>query len=249
MVTSMANKFTDNTNIKFDLVKAMLTHVPFDGWTWIAMENAACDIKFEKSKTSTERIDIYKKLFKNGAIDFIEVFSEIIDFEVKNEYNNLETNPKRVPDKIKKIILMRLTLCNKYKEAVRSSISITALPNHSKKSINILYRTCNNIWRMSGDKSTDFSYYTKRISLAAIYTSTLLFWLNDSSIDEKNTEYFLDRRLNDISKISNFKKPFNTLKNLSSNFKKTKDTVKIKSVFDIIKKLNQIKNASFSKPF
>ena len=120
---------------------------------------------------------------------------------------------------------------------------------HAKKSINILYRTCNNIWRMSGDKATDFSFYTKRISLAAVYTSTLLFWLNDPSTDEENTEYFLDRRLNDISKISKLKKPFNVLKNLSSNLKKTTDTVKIKSVFDIIKKLNQIKNSSFSKPF
>ena len=90
---------------------------------------------------------------------------------------------------------------------------------------------------------------TKIISLAAVYSSTLLFWLNDSSNDEENTEYFLDRRLNDISKISKFKKPFHAFKNLSSNLKKTKDTVKIKSIFDIIKKLNQIKNSSFSKPF
>ena len=245
----MTNKLADNTNIKFNLVKAMLCHVPFDGWTWSAMENGAIDINFEKSQSAYKRIDIYKNLFKNGAIDFIDVFSEIIDVEVKNNYNNLETKPQRIPEKIKKIILMRLSLCNKYKEAVRSSLSITALPNNSKRSIKILYRTCNNIWRMSGDKSTDFSFYTKRISLGAVYTPTLLFWLNDSSIDEENTEYFLDRRLNDISKISNFKKPLNALKKLSSNFKKAKNNVKIKSVLDIIKKLNQIKNSSFSKPF
>ena len=110
---------------------------------------------------------------------------------------------------------MRLTLCNKYKEAVRSSISITALPNHSKKSINILYRTCNNIWRMSGDKSTDFSYYTKRISLAAIYTSTLLFWLNDNSLDQEETDNFLKRRLSDISMIGKIKKPIKIFQNIS----------------------------------
>ena len=245
----MANKVTDNTNIKFDLVKSMLSHIPFDGWTWVAMENGAVDMNFEKSKTANKRMHIYKNLFKNGAIDFIDVFSEIIDFEVKNNYENLETKPQRIPERIKKIILMRLSLCYKYKECVRLSLSITALPNNSKRSIKILYRTCNQIWRMSGDKSTDFSFYTKRISLAAVYTSTLLFWLNDASMDEEKTEYFLDRRLNDISKISKFKKPFNVLKDFSSNFKKTKDTVKMKSIFDIIKKLNQIKNSSFSKPF
>ena len=245
----MTNKLTDNNNLKFDLVRAMLSHVPFDGWTWVAMENGAGDINFESSKHANIRLDIYKKLFKNGAIDFIDVFSEIIDVEVKNNYKNLETKPQRTPEKIKKIILMRLSLCNKYKEAVRSSLSITALPHNSKKSIKILYRTCNNIWRISGDTSTDFSFYTKRLSLAAVYTSTLLFWLNDTSIDEEKTESFLERRLSDISKISKLKKPFKGLKNLSTNLKKTKDTIKIKSVFDIIRKLNQIKNSSFSKPF
>ena len=128
----MANKSTDNTNIKYDLVKAMLSHVPFDGWTWIAMENGAVDIHFENSKTANIRMDIYKNLFKNGAIDFIDTFSEIIDVEVKNNYDNLKKKPQRIPEKIKKIILIRLSLCYKYKEAIRLSLSITALPNNSK---------------------------------------------------------------------------------------------------------------------
>ena len=35
---------------KIDLIKAMLTHVPFDGWTWEAMEQGAIDIGYEKKK-------------------------------------------------------------------------------------------------------------------------------------------------------------------------------------------------------
>ena len=243
------NNIIDNTEIKLELVRAMLPHVPFDGWTWVAMENGAVDIGFEKTQTENKRINIYKNLFYNGAIDFIEVFSEIIDIEVKNNYKNIENKPQRIPEKIKKLILIRFSLCHKYKEAIRSSLSITALPNNSKKSVKILYRTCNSIWRISGDNATDFSFYTKRISLAAVYSSTLFFWLNDESIDNENTEQFLDRRLNDISKISKFKKPFNEFKSFSSNLKNTKDNINIKSVFDFIKKLNQMKNSTFSKPF
>ena len=213
------------------------------------MENGPVDIGFEKTQTENKRINIYKNLFNNGAIDFIEVFSEIIDIEVKNNYNDIENKPQRIPEKIKKLILIRFSLCHKYKEAIRSSLSITALPNNSKISIKMLYRTCNSIWRISGDNATDFSFYTKRISLAAVYSSTLFFWLNDESIDNKNTEQFLDRRLNDISKISKFKKPFNEFKSFSSNLKNTKDNINIKSVFDFIKKLNQMKNSTFSKPF
>ena len=142
--------------------------------------------------------------------------------------------------------MIRLKLCQKYKEAVRSSIALTAIPTNAKTSINILYRTCNSIWRISGDKSTDFSFYTRRISLATVYTSTLLFWLNDKSKDNVETEFFLDRRLRDIRKISSFKKPFSEAKKFTNNFDRLKNTINIKSVFSFLKKINNTKNSSIS---
>ena len=200
----------------------------------------------KRKKTSSLRIKIFKDLFKNGSIDFIDIFSEIIDLEVKENYNLIESKPERIPEKIKKIIMIRLNLCQKYKEAVRSSISLTAIPVNTKISLNILYRTCNSIWRIAGDKSTDFSFYTRRISLAAVYTSTLLFWLNDKSNNNIETEFFLDRRLKDISKISSLKKPFSEFKKFTNNFNGLKNTINIKSVFSFLKKINNIKNSSIS---
>ena len=224
----------------------MLTHVPFDGWTWESMEQGAKDIGFEKKKTPSLRIKIFKSLFKNGSIDFIDIFSEMIDLEVKEKYELIESKPTRISEKIKKIIMIRLNLCAKYKEAVRSSISLTAIPKNTKTSFNILYRTCNSIWRMAGDKSTDFSFYTRRMTLAAIYTSTLLFWLNDKSNDNVETEFFLNRRLNDISKISSIKKPFSEFKKYTKNFDVIKNNISIKSVFSFLRKINNIKNSSIS---
>merc|ERR1711991_420149 len=100
----------NNNQIKIDLIKAMLTHVPFDGWTWEAMEQGAIDIGYEKKKTSSERIKLFKDLFKNGSIDFIDIFSEIIVTEVKENYDLIETKPEKVPEKIKRIIMIRLSL-------------------------------------------------------------------------------------------------------------------------------------------
>ena len=236
----MKTENLDNYQLRIDLIRAMLTHVPFDGWTWEAMEQGALDISFEKKKTSSLRIKIFKDLFKNGPIDFIDVFSEIIDLEVKENYNLIEFKPERVPEKIKKIIMIRLNLCQKYKEAVRSSISLTAIPVNARASLQILYRTCNSIWRVAGDKSTDFSFYTRRISLAAVYTSTLLFWLNDNSNNNIETEFFLERRLKDISKISSLKKPIYDLKKFTNNFNSLKNTINIKSAFSFLKKMNNI---------
>ena len=190
----MKTKTIYNNQTRIELIRSMLIHVPFDGWTWEAMEQGAIDIGFEKEKTSPSRIEIFKNLFKNGSIEFIDVFSEMIDLEVKENYDLIDFKPERVPEKIKKIIMIRLNLCQKYKEAVRSSISLTVIPINAKTSINILYRTCNSIWRIAGDKSTDFSYYTRRISLATVYSSTLLFWLNDKSNNNIETEKYTKKR-------------------------------------------------------
>ena len=246
MVLIMKTKNLDHNQIRFDLIRAMLPHVPFDGWTWKAMEQGAIDIGFDKKKTSNLRMERFRNLFKNGAIDFINIFSEMIDLEVIEKYELIDPKPERVPEKIKKIILIRLDVCQKYKEAVRSSISISAIPNNAKQSLNILYRTCNSIWRIAGDKSTDFSFYTRRISLAAVYTSTLLFWLNDKSDNNIETEFFLDRRLKDISKISSLKKPLSDMKKFTNNFNSLKNTTNIKSVFNFLKKINHIINSSIN---
>ena len=236
----------DNNEVKKQLVRAMLSHVPFDGWTLAAMEQGAVNINFKQNKKENERLEIYRSYFPNGSIDFIKAFAEIIDDVVKDNYNSLDIHPQRIPEKIKKIILMRLYYCLPYREAIRSSLSLTALPKNSKQSINILYVTCNNIWRLAGDTSTDFSFYTKRLSLASVYTSTLLFWLNDNSSEQEETEYFLERRLANISMISKLKKPLKIFQNMAKNVNDRKNNLGVNSIFNIIKK---IKKSSFSKPF
>lgn len=51
------------------------------------------------------------------------------------------------------------------------------------------------IWYLAGDTAVDFSWYTKRASLSAVYASTELFMTTDKSSDFAMTEEFLDRRL------------------------------------------------------
>ena len=243
---SMTNNQSTNSQLKFNLVNAMLVHVPFDGWSWTALEQGAIDMDFETKLNFEDRKKIYYDLFKNGPIDFIETFSKIIDDEMEKNYESLAIKPDRVPQKIKTIILIRLHLSQKYKEAVRSSLSLTAIPKNSKQSLKILYRTCHRIWKIAGDTSTDFSFYTKRASLAAVYSSTLLFWLNDNSSTQDESESFLDRRLKDISRISNLKKPFFTINKIKNKIDNNKKTLGISSFLDILKKINQIKKSSFS---
>lgn len=57
------------------------------------------------------------------------------------------------------------------------------------------------IWYLAGDTAVDFSWYTKRASLAAVYASSELFMTTDKSSNFAATEEFLDRRLKDVQKV------------------------------------------------
>ena len=60
------------------------------------------------------------------------------------------------------------------------------------------YKTVDAIWRICGDRATDFNFYTKRGLLAGVYASTLLFWLDDHSENCAATWAFLDRRIANV---------------------------------------------------
>jgi len=69
-------------------------------------------------------------------------------------------------------------------------------------------RTANAIWYAAGDTSADFSWYTRRFSLSAVYGATLAFWLRDESEDIGPTLDFLDRRLEGLARIGRLRRRF-----------------------------------------
>jgi ubiquinone biosynthesis protein COQ9 len=67
------------------------------------------------------------------------------------------------------------------------------------------WRSADLMWRIAGDTSTDFNHYTKRMTLGAVYGSTLLAWLEDRSEGWSDTAAFLDRRIDDVMSFEKFK--------------------------------------------
>ena len=57
------------------------------------------------------------------------------------------------------------------------------LPSNGFAACGSLWRTVDLMWSAAGDEARDASYYTKRSLLAAVWTSTFLFWLDDRSQD------------------------------------------------------------------
>ena len=55
------------------------------------------------------------------------------------------------------------------------------------------------MWYISGDNSTDFNFYTKRMILSGVYSSVILHFISNDSLLE--TEKKLDNNLLKVSKI------------------------------------------------
>jgi ubiquinone biosynthesis protein COQ9 len=91
------------------------------------------------------------------------------------------------------------------REGVRSALSILSMPQNLPAAARAGWRTADLMWRLAGDKSTDFNHYTKRMTLGAVYGSTLVAWLDDDSEGWIETADFLDRRIENIMQFERFK--------------------------------------------
>lgn len=192
------------------VVKAALLHVPFDGWSDAALASGAADAGVESHMVAV--------LFPRGSIDAIALHSQLADAEMVAAFSALSETPQKVHLAIRALILLRFELAQKNKDAVRRALTILALPVHAKLSARLLYQTVDHMWRAAGKTDTGFSFYTRRVTLAAVYSSTLLAWLADNSGDMARTIAFLDRRLANVASIPKSTAPLRGVKAAGEQF-------------------------------
>ncbi len=65
--------------------------------------------------------------------------------------------------------------------------------------------TADAIWHALGDTSDDINWYSKRATLAAVYSAVVLYWLGDESEGHGSSWEFLDRRVEDVMRFEKFK--------------------------------------------
>uniref|UniRef100_A0A2R8ZI93 Ubiquinone biosynthesis protein n=1 Tax=Pan paniscus TaxID=9597 RepID=A0A2R8ZI93_PANPA len=100
------------------------------------------------------------------------------------------------------LILHFVTQCNTrltrvLEEEQKLALSILMLPHNIPSSLSLLTSMVDDMWHYAGDQSTDFNWYTRRAMLAAIYNTTELVMMQDSSPDFEDTWHFLENRVND----------------------------------------------------
>ena len=179
------------------LLKAILPHVGFDGWTEKALKAAVNDAGLEEMI-----IELY---FIGGVKEIVEHFSDWADREMLRSLSAFEMEDVKIRERIALAIRLRFEVLSNYKEAVRRTITYLSVPSNIPMGVNGAYKTVDSIWYGIGDRSADFSFYTKRALLYGVISATTLFWLNDQSKDNTDTWAFLDRRISDVMKINSLR--------------------------------------------
>jgi len=175
------------------LIEAMLPDVAFDGWSRPALRAAARRIGMPAGEAAA--------LFPGGSADLVACFSRWADLRMLDRLDAEALDPLRIPERIALAIATRLDIIAPWREAVRRALSVLVLPHHARLGLRLLYETVDAAWYGAGDRATDFSFYTKRLTLAGIYAATMLYWLEDRSPGFADTRSFVDRRLAEIARI------------------------------------------------
>lgn len=179
------------------LADALLAEAAFEGWSRAALQAASRQLELPAGEAD--------RLFPGGPVQALTYASERADRRTVNDMEKEGVVDLKIRDRIKAAVRIRLERHSGNKEAARRALALLSLPFHAPLAMRLLYRTVDAMWYAAGDTSTDFNFYTKRATLAGVYSSTLLYWLNDRSPGSDATWGFLDRRIDDVMKIEKLK--------------------------------------------
>jgi ubiquinone biosynthesis protein COQ9 len=190
--------------LREQFAEATAAEAAFAGWSSAAMRQAAQQIGAPDGEA--------ERLFPGGPGDVLAWLAERADQRTVAALEAAGADGLKIRDRIKLGVRTRIEQTVGGKESVRRGLAMLALPFNAALALKLLYRTVDAIWYAAGDTSTDFNFYTKRATLAGVYSSTLLYWLNDRSEGGEATWSFLDRRIDDVMRFEKWKAELRTPK-------------------------------------
>lgn len=178
------------------LLKAIIPHVPFDGWSEAAFRAAVAES--EVSDT------VARALCPRGALDLALAYHRKGDAAMVARLTETDLSAMRFRDRIVFAVRARLEAVED-KELVRRGMTLFSLPTHAPDGARAIWQTSDAIWTALGDTSDDVNWYTKRATLSAVYSATVLYWLGDHTPDSHATWEFLDRRIDNVMQFEKAK--------------------------------------------
>ena len=185
---------------KKQLMDAALRHVPFDGWSEATFVDAIADSGMDDA--------LARSICPRGVVDLALAYHAYGDQIMLDRLAEADLTGLKFREKIATSLRFRIE-ATADKELVRRGTVLFAVPKYVADGAGAIWGTCGLIWETLGDTSEDVNWYTKRMTLSAVYSSTVLFWLGDDSPGFSATWAFLDRRIENVMQIEKLKAQVN----------------------------------------
>lgn len=182
------------------LARQLPGHAVFDGWSDTALAAAAAELDVPADRAAL--------CFSGGPIDMIDAWFGEIDRTMAETLAAREVSGMKIRDRIRAALIARLDEAARYPDALRRAIAVLARPGNAARTARLGWRAADAMWHAVGDSSVDLAWYTKRVTLGAVYAATLMAWMDDDSEGFVETRAFLDRRIDDVMKIERLKARF-----------------------------------------
>ena len=179
------------------LALAVGENAAFDGWTRKAVDAAAKQLGIEPAQAQLA--------FPKSQADMVDAYIRGVDAAMEAHFTPERVAAMKIRDRIRALIWFRLETMAAAREAVRTGLSILAMPQNLALAARTGWRSADLMWRIAGDTATDYNHYSKRLILSGVYGSTLLAWLDDQSEGWMETGAFLDRRLAGVMRFEKWK--------------------------------------------
>jgi len=172
-----------------------------------------------------DKDDFFKK---NTRLNFFEkeelllaVSSLVFEDLDKNFLKETKSNINKITktnDKISFLLNKRFQLEARNKNLIKKIFIHLIRNNNSNNVLNYIYSVADITWKISSDRSVDFNYYTKRLILSSVYLKILILIFYRDNLTEKEIELEIQKSLEHIKLVSQFKIKFNFLKNVKEFF-------------------------------
>ena len=192
------------------LAKLFIEDVPKFGWSRETLLQCA-----KKQRISTS---VLAKLFPSFEYDVLKFIIAQNNTQVEKNYNSFNNSRLKTRDKIKTILELKFDSNEYLKKALPEMLKFLLRPGNLLMSIKMLHENSDFIWNLAGDKSNDFSFYSKRGLLSMVYLATLIYWLNDKSTKGIGTKNFISKSVDGIVDGVSRLKQLSMLQTLAQNF-------------------------------
>ena len=192
------------------LAKLFIQEVPKFGWSRETLLQCA-----KKQRISTS---VLAKLFPSFEYDVLKFIIAQNNIQVEKNYNSFNNSRLKTRDKIKTILELKFNSNEYLKKSLPEMLKFLLRPGNLLMSIKMLHENSDFIWNLAGDKSNDFSFYSKRGLLSMVYLATLIYWLNDKSTKGIGTKNFISKSVDGIVDGVSRLKQLSMLQTLAQNF-------------------------------